>query len=121
VWQVDFSAVKTPGTYTFRVGAQKSDPFVIGEGIYDEALVAGLKSFYFQRTRTALVLPYAQWKGKSYVRHGVSHAHDEVGWDLEHYPEKKHRFKVEAGWHDAGNFDMYVPSTAPTAQALLMA
>ncbi len=27
----------------------------------------------------------------------------------------------DAGWHDAGNFDMYVPSTAPTAQSLLLA
>src|SRR5205085_5544627 len=27
----------------------------------------------------------------------------------------------EGGWHDAGNYDMYVPSTAPSAQSLLLA
>jgi endoglucanase len=37
------------------------------------------------------------------------------------YPEKKHRFLMDAGWHDAGNFDMYICSTAPTCQALLLA
>ena len=121
VWQVDFSAFKTPGTYTLECDGAKSDPFKIGDGIYQQALVAGIKSFYFQRTRTALVEPYAVWEGKAYTRAKVSHAHDEVGWDLNDYPAKKHKIKPEAGWHDAGNFDMYVPSTAPTAQALLMA
>jgi endoglucanase len=121
VWQVDFSAFKTPGKYTLESDGAKSDPFEIGDGLYEEPLVAGLKSFYFQRTRTALVMPYAEWKGQQYTRKSASHAHDEVGWDLEHYPAKKNKFKPEAGWHDAGNYDMYVPSTAPTAQALLMA
>lgn len=121
VWQVDFSAFETAGEYRFESDGAQSDPFKIGRGIYDEALVAGIKSFYFQRTRTALELPYAEWKGKAYTRKGVSHAHDDVGWDLEEYPKKGKKFKVEAGWHDAGNFDMYVPSTAPSAQALLMA
>jgi endoglucanase len=51
----------------------------------------------------------------------VSHAHEDVGWDLLDYPEKKRRWQLEAGWHDAGNYDMYVPSTAPAAQALLLA
>lgn len=121
VWQVDFSSVTKPGRYRIVDGEHKSDPFSIGDDVYDEALVAGLKHFYFQRTRTALAEPYATWDGTSFTREGVSHAHDDVGWDLTHYPEKKHRFELKAGWHDAGNYDMYVPSTAPTVQALLMA
>ncbi len=122
VWQVDFSELRTPGTYTLAdAGGATSDPFVIGERVYDEALVAGLKSFYFQRTRTALVKPFAVWKGDAYLRKGVSHVHGDVGWDHEDYPEKKRKWKIEGGWHDAGNFDMYIPSTAPSAQTLLMA
>ncbi len=121
VWQVDLGELPA-GTYTLHSdGGAASDPFVVGDGIYDEALLAGLKSFYFQRTRTALVLPFAAWKGDEYTRAGVSHAHGDVGWDLLDYPDKKRKWKVEAGWHDAGNYDMYVPSTAPTAQALLYA
>jgi endoglucanase len=125
VWQVDISALKTPGVYTVEgkgpSGVVKSDKFAIGDGAHDDALLAGLKSFYFQRTRTALEKPYAVWKGDAYLRAKPSHVHEDVGWDLNDYPAKKHKFKVEGGWHDAGNYDMYVPSTAPSAQTLLMA
>lgn len=121
VWQVDFSALKTPGRYRIVDGEHRSDPFSIGDDVYSRALVAGLKHFYFQRTRTALVEPYATWEGTSFTRKGISHAHDDVGWDLNDYPDKKHRFELQGGWHDAGNYDMYVPSTAPTVQALLLA
>jgi len=121
VWQVDLSQLKTPGTYKLASAGAESDPFQIGDKVYDEALLAGLKSFYFQRTRTALVEPFAVWKGDKYTRAGVSHVHKDVGWDLEDYPEKKHKWNPEGGWHDAGNYDMYIPSTGPTAQALLFA
>jgi len=121
VWQVDFTEVHEPGSYTVTGEGARSDRFVIGETVYDEALVAGLKSFYFQRTRMPLVKPYAVWKGDAYTRAKASHVHKDVGWDLMDYPEKKHRFQVEGGWHDAGNFDMYVPSTAPSAETLLLA
>lgn len=120
VWQVDLSAL-APGRYRVRAGDAESSAFRVGDDVYDTALVAGLKSFYFQRTRTALTKPYAVWDGHAYTRATPSHVHDDVGWDLDDYPEKKRKHKVEAGWHDAGNFDMYVPSTAPSAQALLMA
>lgn len=121
VWQVDLTSLDTPGRYTIVHGEHASDPFEIAARPYDRALLAGLKSFYFQRTRTALALPYAQWDGDAYTRAAPSHVHGDVGWDLEHYPEKRHRWQLDAGWHDAGNYDMYVPSTAPTAQALLLA
>lgn len=121
VWQVDLSDLDKPGTYTIAVGGAVSDPFTIAANPYQRALVAGLKSFYFQRTRTALEAPYAVWDGDAYTRAEVSHAHDDVGWDLETYPAKTKRWKLEAGWHDAGNYDMYVPSTAPTVQSLLLA
>ena len=121
VWQVDLSSLKSPGKYIIENGEFKSDPFAIGEDIYTESMIAGLKSFYFQRTRTALKEPYAKWKGNSYTRKKASHVHDDVGWDLEDYPKKERKWKVEGGWHDAGNYDMYIPSTAPSAQALLMA
>ncbi|MDJ0762777.1 MAG: glycoside hydrolase family 9 protein [Myxococcota bacterium] len=121
VWQVDISNVAVPGKYTVGQGETQSDVFLIGDDIYRDALTAGLKSFYFQRTRTALKKPYATWKGKSYTRKGISHAHKDVGWDLEFYPNKKKKWQVEGGWHDAGNYDMYIPSTAPSAQTLLLA
>ena len=121
VWQVDFSAFDKPGKYKLASGSAESDAFEIGKNLYRTAVVAGLKSFYFQRCRTALVEPFATWEGKSYLRKGACHDHDEVGWDLVDHPAKKKRWKNEGGWHDAGNFDMYIPSTAVAAQTLLLA
>lgn len=121
VWQADFSGLNEPGRYTIEVGNAKSDPFTIGKGLYAEALAAGMKSFYLQRCRTALTAPYAEWQGKAYTRSAACHVHEDIGWDYASYPKKEQKWKVVAGWHDAGNFDMYIPSTAPTAQALLIA
>ncbi len=121
VWQVDFSAVRRPGRYLLACDGGESLPFEVGTDVYQRALLAAQKSFYFQRTRTSLQAPHASWDGRSYLRPRPSHVHEDVGWDLTDYPEKKRRFRLEGGWHDAGNFDIYVPSLAPSAQALLLA
>jgi endoglucanase len=121
VWQVDFSGLTLTGRYFIEGSGAKSDPFEIGPNLYEKTLQAAVKSFYFQRCRTALEDPYAKWEEDSYTRQGPCHAHDDVGWDLSTYPNKKKRWLLEAGWHDAGNFDMYVCSTAPTCQAMLLA
>jgi endoglucanase len=121
VWHVDFSEFKRPGRYFLESDGAKSDAFTIGPATYRNVLVAAQKMFYFQRTRTKLEKPYAVWEGDEFTRAGVSHAHDDVGWLFEDFPEKKRRIVLDAGWHDAGNFDMYVPSTAPSAHGLLRA
>lgn len=120
-WQADFTALEAPGRYVIEGGGAKSDPFTIGSGLYREALIASLKQFYFQRCRTRLELPHASWQGDEFTRDAPCHVHEDIAWDYATYPEKKHKWKVEAGWHDAGNYEQYIPSTAPTAQALLMA
>lgn len=124
-WQVDFSGFEKPGRYQLAGDDSgkriTSDPFVIGDRVYQQALVAGMKSFYFQRTRTALPAPYAVWEGKAYTRKNPSHVHADVGWDLLDFPNKKRKWKIEGGWFDAGNFDMYIPSTGVAAQTLLYA
>jgi endoglucanase len=121
VWQVDFSALCEPGRYLLVCAGGESAPFELGDRVYERGLLAAQKSFYFQRTRTSLQAPHATWDGRTYLRQHPSHVHAEVGWDLTDYPEKRRRFRLEGGWHDAGNFDIYVPSLAPAAQALLMA
>lgn len=120
-WQADFSQLKTPGRYFVEGAGAKSDSFAIGSGLYREALRAALKHFYFQRCRTKLEAPYATWQGDTFARGAACHEHADVAWDYADYPEKKHKWPVVAGWHDAGNYSQYVASSAPTAQALLSA
>jgi endoglucanase len=117
VWQGDFSSLNAAGRYIIAVGEHHSEPFEIGGAPYRGVLAAALKQFFYQRCRTALTEPYA----RSFTRGAPCHVHDEVAWDLADHPERKRRWKVRQGWHDAGNYDMYVASTAPTAQALLLA
>jgi len=121
VWQADFSALERPGRYTVESEGAKSDPFTIGAGVYRRALALGQKHFYFQRCRTKLEAPSAAFEGDSFSRASACHVHEEVGWDFETYPEKKKKWRLEGGWHDAGNFEIYLSSAAPAAQTLLMA
>jgi endoglucanase len=121
VWQANFTALDRPGRYTIEVGAVKSDPFEVGNGLYANALAASLKFFYLQRCRTALTAPYDEWEGKAYPRSAPCHVHEDVGWDYASYPKKERKWALVGGWHDAGNFDMYIPSTGPSAQSLLLA
>ncbi len=121
VWQADFTAFKTPGRYFIESAGAKSDVFAIGSGLYREALHGALKHFYFQRCRTGLSLPHAAWNGDEFTRKAPCHVHADVAWDYADYPQKRQKWPVEAGWHDAGNYSQYVASTAPTAQALLTA
>ncbi len=118
-WLVDFSELQRPGRYRVVNGEDRSDVFEIGDGVYRTALRAAQKMFYFQRARTRLEKPYSVWEGDEFSRKGVSHAHGEVGWLFEDFPDKKRRIELDAGWYDAGNYDMYVPSTAPSAHGLL--
>lgn len=120
-WQADFSALDKPGRYFIEGGGARSDGFALGPGLYQEALAAGLKHFYFQRCRTKLEKPFAVWKGDEFTRAAPCHVHEDVAWDYLDYPQKKRKWPVAAGWHDAGNYEQYIASEAPSAQALLMA
>jgi endoglucanase len=119
-WQADFTALDAPGRYFIAVGDAKSDVFTIGSGLYEEALRASIKHFYFQRCRSKLEAPHAVWKGDQFTRAAACHVHEDVAWDYADYPTKKKKWSVEAGWHDAGNYEQYIPSTGPSAQAMLM-
>ncbi|MBN2342240.1 MAG: glycoside hydrolase family 9 protein [Deltaproteobacteria bacterium] len=140
VWYVDISAVQKKGTYYVEAAEVKnkyyrSDKFVIDDywNVHRHAVQTLVKSFYYQRTRTDIVDPYAAWNGHSYIREGVSHTYEDVGWDWQYYPDKKEKWQQSAdkkwwpgeqlkkGWFDAGNFDMYIDSTGISAQILLTA
>jgi endoglucanase len=92
VWAGDFSAVTAPGRYFLAAGELTSHPFAIGSGVYDAAVRAVQRSFYFQRAFTAVQARYAEgpW------------VHEE---DSDRAPPG-----VRAGWHDAGDFSIYSAS-----------
>jgi endoglucanase len=93
VWLGDFSAVTTPGRY--RVVADnglRSDLFDVGPDVFAGPLRAVQRGFYFQRAFTAIDAAHAEgpWQHPS---------------DASLAP-----YKVQMGWHDAGDLSIYSAS-----------
>jgi endoglucanase len=92
VFMGDFSALTTPGRYHLEADGLSSHAFAIGRDVYDGAVRAVQRAFYFQRAFTA-----------------VDAAHAEGPWvhpsDAQNAPPG-----VQGGWHDAGDFSLYSAS-----------
>lgn len=100
----DFTAVDSPGRYRVVTDDGLSSlPFDVGSRVFDPAIRAVLRTFYFQRAFTA-----------------VEAAHAEGPWvhpsDAGLAPPA-----VTGGWHDAGDLSIYSLSTASTLFWLLQA
>jgi hypothetical protein len=63
VWECDFSAFATPGTYVVAVdGIGCSFPFPIGDDVYREAFHVTARGLYHNRSGIALVKPYTDFE-----------------------------------------------------------
>ena len=73
VWPLDFSAVKTSGTYRVVVdGVGCSYPFPIGAGAWTKAFTVQMQGFYNQRSGVALGPPYTAFTRPADFRPGVN-------------------------------------------------
>lgn len=90
VWIGEFTAFATPGRY--RIVADNgltSHPFSVGAEVFDDAIRAVQRAFYFQRAFTPILERHAEgpWT------HGDDTAFAPPG--------------VHGGWHDAGDYSLY--------------
>lgn len=94
VWIGDFSSFTTPGRYKIVAGGRESYPFNIGVDVFDEPARLAQRMFYYQRAFTAITMPYA-----------------EGPWV---HPTDAHLAPagVVKGWHDAGDYAVYMPTMA---------
>ena len=92
VWVGDFSPLAAPGRYRLEAAGMTSHPFTVDRGVFDPALRATQRAFYFQRAFTSIDTPHAEgpWT------HGDDRALAPPG--------------VRGGWHDAGDFSLYSAS-----------
>lgn len=90
LYELDFSSLTQPGTYTLRLAGFSSAPFVVGEAPYADLISLSLKFFSVQRCGDAH--PYG---------HQVCHLKDGVasGGPLDGQPKD-----ASGGWHDAGDY-----------------
>lgn len=107
--RLNFSALKTPGTYIVKVGETESGPFRIGNDIYAEAAEIPLKYMRQQRC------------GYNPFLKDSCHVHDAISvGDPEGKRDGLH-FNTVGGWHDASDYLQYVTTSANAVYQMLFA
>ena len=110
---VDFSELKTPGTYSIKVGGQvlRSD-LKISEKPFEDVAKASLKWYYYQRASMALDETYAgQWKRAAGHTNPTARLHSSTG--------TSGTINSSKGWYDAGDFGRYTVNSGITTYTLL--
>lgn len=106
---LDFSPFKKTGTYRLAVDdtTVQSYPVRIGVDVYDQAFLAALKSFYYQRCGIAI-------DDNSPWNHPACHEAP-----ARYFSNPALSKDLSGGWHDAGDYNKFVPTTAVSAAFLL--
>jgi hypothetical protein len=121
VWYADISALRGPGTYYIYDAENRvrSYSFRIAEDVFRPVLKAAVRAYFYQRCGGDV--PAAN--GGTW-HHPACHL--AAGQDraaqlyLDGRPQGQPR-DVHGGWHDAGDYNKYVPFTADVVTLLLMA
>ena len=111
----DFTEFNTPGTYHIIVdGKTSSYPFEIKENIYEPALHAAIKSYYFQRASMSIEESY----GGIYKRE-AGHPDDAC---IYHPSSGKSEgtLKASGGWYDAGDYGKYIVNASLSVGEMLL-
>jgi len=98
--RLDFSEVKTPGTYAIRLGSVTTKPFRIGDDVWTRSIWETLNFFYGERCGFAVP-----------GSHGVDH----LDWFATHGDQK---ITMSGGWHDAGDLSQGVINTGEATYAM---
>ncbi|MCE3259689.1 MAG: hypothetical protein K0S12_1330, partial [Bacteroidetes bacterium] len=121
VWWFDFSSYTSPGSYyiydvTNNVGSYR---FEIDDCVYNDALKAATRMFYYQRCGSAKLSANASaaWAD------GNCHAGTQQDLDCRLYNNTSVSTSknLSGGWHDAGDYNKYVNFTFGTLTDLLLA
>ncbi len=98
--ELDFSAVRDPGTYVLEAGGVRSEPFRIGADAWEPSIWKALNFLY--GNRCGHPVPGV---------HGVDH----LDWLAAHGDR---RITMSGGWHDAGDLSQGIINTGETTYAL---
>jgi len=110
----DFSALKNAGTYRVLLNeGTASYPFEVKSALYDEALNAAIKSYYFQRSS----MPIEETYGGIYKR-AAGHPDDKC---IYHPSSGKTTGTLNSpgGWYDAGDYGKYIVNAALSVGQML--
>ena len=110
----DFSELSDTGTYTIKLSDNTTTSnFKISENLYQKAIVASTKAFYYQRASMSLEAKYAgTWarEGGHFDKSCVYHSSSGHSSGTLSSPK---------GWYDAGDYNKYVVNAGVTVGTLL--
>ena len=121
-WWVDFSFLTSPGTYYLYdvINDERSADFDIADEVYQEVLKASMRMFYYNRSNTEKIAPYAEnnWTdGPSFM----NSLQDTECRFVEQPANAALEKDLSGGWFDAGDYNKYVTFTSETLHDLLWA
>lgn len=113
----DFSDLEEPGRYLIAEsgGQAKSRPFSIGRDVFKESLYHATRAFYYQRCGAAIPPRH----GKQWHR-GDCHTQQRKAPLAPRSGARIHK-DVAGGWHDAGDYNKYVPAMGSQLLTLMRA
>ena len=106
-WRLDFSALRTPGSYYIEAGGVRSPIFRIGNDVYD-----GLADYLLTYMRQ-------QRCGDNPYNDRLCHQHD--GYIVDHPTRTGERIDVTGGWHDATDYLQYMTTSSTSIYQMAFA
>lgn len=104
-YKIDYSIVKTPGTYYIEIDGEKSIPFNVNQNLYNS--VVDSLMLFFRMQRCGPTNPFM---------HEVCHLYDVYKIVGDHSAATA---DVTGGWHDAGDYIKFLGNSAYTTYMLM--
>jgi len=111
VFSLNFSTFTKPGEYYIEVPFLEatSKPFKINNDVYNDCAIKTLQSFYYQRCGIEI-------NNGTIWKHPACHTKPAVFYD-----DPSQSKDETGGWHDAGDYNKFVPTTSVSIAFLLYA
>ncbi len=121
VWYADISALQAPGVYYVYDAENRlrSYSFRVDEAVYLPILKAAVRAFFYQRC--GCDIPEANAGTWHHPACHMAPGQDTAAQLYIDGQVKGHPRDVHGGWHDAGDYNKYVPFTSSSVPLLLMA
>lgn len=130
--KLDFSGIRVPGTYIVKYGTRESQPFRIGNDVFDRHVWQPTLEYFLpvQMCHMRVNEKYRVWHGLCHMDDALMAAVDTNHFDgyvqgpstLTDYKPGQHVPGLNiGGWHDAGDYDLRVESQSGEVYILVQA